>query len=147
MDNKTGKETAVLITIHYRPYVHDDSHHPAVSRYIIDPMCMMIHIIRLFHFSGHCQVPISKGPLYTKRHFTLPMSNQKASNHCFLFKMFYSLYSVLCISDDCDSLFCRLFQNTSKQSVSQRRKQFHFSFQWSNLTRANLINQNLWKVR
>ena len=35
MDNMTGKETAVLIMIHYRPYLHDDSH------------------IRLFHLSGH----------------------------------------------------------------------------------------------
>ena len=25
MDNMTGKETAVLIMIHYRPYLHDDS--------------------------------------------------------------------------------------------------------------------------
>ena len=39
-DNMTGKEMAVLIMIHYRPYLHDDSH------------------IRLFHLSGRGLVPL-----------------------------------------------------------------------------------------
>ena len=40
MDNTTGKETAVLIMIRYRPYLHDDLH------------------IRPFHLSGHGLVPL-----------------------------------------------------------------------------------------
>ena len=40
MDNMTGKEIAVLIMIHYIPYLCDDSH------------------IGLFHLSGHGPVPL-----------------------------------------------------------------------------------------
>ena len=40
MDNMTGKATAVLIMIHYRCYLHDDSH------------------IRLFHLSSDGPVPL-----------------------------------------------------------------------------------------
>ena len=42
MDNITGKETKVLIMIHYRCYLHDDSH------------------IRLFRLSDHGLVPPDK---------------------------------------------------------------------------------------
>ena len=40
MENMTGKEMAVLIMIHYRRYLHDDSH------------------IWLFHLFGHGLVPL-----------------------------------------------------------------------------------------